>query len=135
MNITPKTKKGLMIGGAIVVLAILFYIGRKKGWFKKKDALADALEKETPLEEKKKTEAELIAEVENDSVFPLKVGKEGKRVEQLQKYILSECDKDALPVHNVDGIFGNETMSACLKCFQRDNVSKELFIRKKIYNY
>lgn len=61
----------------------------------------------------------------NDS-FPLKKGKYGKRVEQLQMWLLKNHGSQ-FPKFGIDGKFGDETLSELQKATKRDNVSEEYF--------
>lgn len=132
-SMSPKTKKILIIVGVILIIGLAVYFFRK-GRKDKKDALAEKLSKQ-PNSSTPKTEQELIEEVEKDDVFPLKVGKEGKRVKQLQKYLIDEHGSDTLKEFGADGKFYHETLAAVQKHLKRDNVSKDLFLKKKMYNY
>lgn len=134
------THKKKLIAGAIIIALGLFYFLYWKKRDKKEvvDPLDDALGgslKATPTGESvPKTESELIDEVNADTVFPLKVGKEGVRVEQMQKWLIAEHNAE-FSEHGADGIFGTETFGELNKATNRDNVSKDYFIKTKMYNY
>ena len=138
-----KTKKILII--TAIVLAIgggAYYFYKKKKEEKGEDVSdpfsallnpASTQEAEqsnvTVIE---KTEADLIEEVNNDSSFPLKMGKQGKRVEQAQSYVVTKKG-GKLPTHGIDGLWGTETESAMVNNLNRDNISKAYFITTKMY--
>lgn len=140
-NLEPNKKKAIIIGVSVLALVIVGYFlyKRRKNKAKEEDpidkAIRDAQNNSSDSDEKVKTEAELIAEVEADTSFPLRVGKEGLRVSQLQDYIVKEKDASLLSQYGVDGRFGNETLSAVMSSFNRDNISKGFFIDRKMYNY
>lgn len=60
--------------------------------------------------------------------FPLKKGRCGKKVEQLQMHLIREYGAQ-FSVWGVDGKFGDETEALVLKFLKKDSVSEEYFIK------
>lgn len=58
--------------------------------------------------------------------FPLKKGRCGKRVEQLQMHLIRQYGAQ-FSVWGVDGKFGDETEALVLKFLKKDSVSEEYF--------
>mgnify|MGYP001152449455 CR=1 FL=1 len=140
-EMNPNKKKLIIAGIAVLCLVGVGYYLYKKKKEKKDDgdaldqAISDARIGSSETKANNKTEADLLAEAQADTSFPLKMGKEGKRVSQLQAYIEKEHNPDLLSTYGVDGVFGNETLSAVQDVFKRDNVSKTHFIERKMYKY
>jgi hypothetical protein len=65
-------------------------------------------------------------DVTQNDTFPLKKGKRGKRVEQLQMYLVRKYGA-SFPKWGVDGIWGDETDGNVQKFLKRDNVSQDFF--------
>lgn len=77
-------------------------------------------------EEKELTVDGVAEDVTQTDTFPLKKGKRGKRVEQLQMYLIRKYGA-SFPQFGVDGIWGNETEMMVQKHLKRDNVSEDLW--------
>ena len=107
MNLTRNQK--ILIAVGIVVLIIAVLLLRKK--FKNTDEVSETID----------TEAE---DVTANDTFPLKKGKRGKRVEQLQIWLVQKYGAK-FPQFGVDGIWGNETEEAVTKHLKRDNISQD----------
>ena len=68
----------------------------------------------------------------NAAAFPLKMGSSGPEVAQLQKYILSQYDSNALPLFGADGKWADETQAAVSKYLKRDSVSLDYYVKAKL---
>jgi len=75
---------------------------------------------------KKKKEPSIEETAAVATAFPLKMGSEGKEVEQLQMYLLRTYGAQ-FPMFGVDGKWGDETDSAVKKFLLKDNVSKDSY--------
>jgi hypothetical protein len=105
------TKKQIYIIVGVVVLIIALIIIRAKVKQSKANKEPETID----------TEA---TDVTPNDTFPLKKGKRGKRVEQLQTWLVQKYGAK-FPQYGVDGIWGNETEEAVNKHLKRDNVSQE----------
>ena len=105
------TKKQIYIIVGVVVLIIALIIIRAKVKQSKANKEPETID----------TEA---TDVTPNDTFPLKKGKRGKRVEQLQIWLVQKYGAK-FPQYGVDGIWGNETEEAVNKHLKRDNVSQE----------
>ena len=133
----PNTKKIVIIAAVVLLLggAGYYWYTKKKGDSKDKDPFAKLTDGSSDNKESGKapTKEELLKGVENDSsVFPLKKGSEGKRVAQLQRYLINEKGAN-LSKYGVDGIWGTETEAVVTEKLGRNNVSKDFFIKTEMY--
>lgn len=132
----PKTKKIMIIVAVILVIGgVGFYFWkRKKGESGSGDpfkALVD-VNSNSDSTTTQPSKEQLLAELQNDNSFPLKMGSRGKRVEQLQRWLIA--DKGAtLPSYGVDGIWGTETEAVVREKLGKDNVSKDYFEKTEMY--
>jgi hypothetical protein len=109
------TKQKIFIGVAIL-LAIFGIIYVRKVLKERKEAKGDLGEPET-------IDTKAVDVTPNDS-FPLKRGKRGKRVEQLQIWLLQNKGAQ-FPQFSIDGIWGAETEGNVKKFLNRDNISED----------
>ena len=131
MNLSKK--QIIIIGVVLAIIAIgVFLYMRNSKKKKQKDPFGALTASEA--DKKKITESQLLESVQKDSNFPLKMGSENARVSQLQKYLIKENDK-ALPAHGVDGLWGPEVEQEVMTQLGKNEVSKDLFIQKKMYLY
>ena len=126
-----KHKKKIIIAIVLVILAVAIYLIVEKPW-KKDDPFKSLGEGGKDKGLTKKTDAELLAEVEADNTsFPLKMGSTGLRVQQLQQYLIN--NGQTLPKFGVDGKWFAETEAAVVQGFGENEVTKEQFIENKMY--
>jgi hypothetical protein len=113
-KLTTKQKVLIGVGIVLLILAIIYIrkVLKERAEEKAADSGTIGVDARTPL-------------VANDS-FPLKRGKRGKRVEQLQMYLVRKYGA-SFPQWGVDGIWGDETEGNVQKFLKRDNVSQDFF--------
>lgn len=90
------------------------------------------------LRNKKKTlplSPEALPESTNpEELFPLKKGKQGKEIEQLQTFLLTKYGAQ-FPKWGIDGTWGEETEANVVKFLKKDTVSKIYFDKAGIGRY
>jgi hypothetical protein len=63
------------------------------------------------------------------SVFPLRMGSQGREVKQLQSYLIKEFGPSELAQWGVDGVWGSETNAAVEKNLKRNSISMDYFLK------
>ena len=73
---------------------------------------------------------ENIIPIQPESPFPLKLGSQGKEVEQLQIYLMK--NSGGFDANQLDGFFGHYTLEKLKKHCHRDQMSERNFYKRKI---
>ncbi|GAL83417.1 hypothetical protein MYP_644 [Sporocytophaga myxococcoides] len=82
---------------------------------------------------KSKERAKVKVQNVNDDSFPLKIGKRGKRVEQVQIW-LKKMDSSLFPA-GINGVFDQETENALLLHKKRTNISETFWNKISIGHF
>lgn len=113
-----KTRIILLIAAAIIVLIAFWYFFLRK--------------KNPKLISENATD---VATTQNaEDPFPLKLGKQGKEIEQLQTYLLTKYGAQ-FPQFGIDGVWGDETENNVRKFLKKDSVSRAYFSKVGIDKY
>ena len=115
----------------IIIALITMIIGFIAYKFKKKNKEADPFGLNNKEKESKETEEQLLARVKVDSSFPLKMGSNGERVEQLQKFVIQQGG--VLAKHGVDGVWATETEEQVFNHLNTTKIEKDFFVKNKLY--
>ena len=137
MELTPKTKKILIIVGIILTISIISYFVFKKP---KQDGIVENPDKK--IEEDKEVDNTTLNSKEPlpDTLdftncpkddFPLKIGSCGARVEQAQKWLLREKGAK-FEKYGIDGKWGYEMQDIVYRLIQHDSISEDYFFRVKM---
>jgi hypothetical protein len=113
-----KKSTWITLGVVLVLLVAAWYFLYYR---KKQQEITEAPEK--PLDS-----LETVDETTATDAFPLKKGRKGKRVEQLQTYLLKTYGAQ-FTSYGIDGIWGDETESLVMKFLKKDTVSEEYFYK------
>lgn len=110
-----RTKKIIIISVIVIaVLVVIFFFIKRKA----------------------KTQAAVVADNINTTVFPLKKGSKGTEVKQMQTYIQNQYGTskapekpNVFPLYGIDGDWGDETDAAVQKYLKRSSVSLDFYTK------
>ena len=118
-------RKYIVIGLVIVAISFIAYK------LKNKNKEADPFGLDNKGKENKDTEKQLLSRVKADSSFPLKMGSNGERVKQLQKFIVQKGG--IFNKYGVDGVWDVETEEQVFNHLNTTKIEKDFFINNKLY--
>ena len=110
----PTTKRVLVVAVIVIIIGVLLYLIVIKP---SKKAITTTSKTISPS-----TDPTGASYVPNASLFPLKLGSQGKEVEQLQEYMQYQYNAQ-YPKYGIDGKWGPETDANVKQYLNRDNVS------------
>ncbi|HEX8546144.1 MAG TPA: hypothetical protein VF691_04230 [Cytophagaceae bacterium] len=113
----PKSKLFLYGGIAVIAMCLVWYF-----FIRKTKTLLPPNPQALPESSK------------DEEVFPLKKGKQGKEIEQLQTFLLTKYGAQ-FPKWGIDGNWGEETETNVIKFLKKDTVSKIYFEKAGIGRY
>lgn len=131
-------KKYIIIGVVLLVVIVILYFVFKKKADAKKSAMAVDSTTASPVASavtKATAAIKAVTTPASTSVFPLKKGSKGPEVAMLQRYILKEYSKDALPTYGADGQWGSEMEVAAMTYLKKNSVSSGWFKGAGINEY
>lgn len=136
-------KQKLLVGSGILAALILVGLGIRY-FLKKRKKTQVALEVEgkrsepdpkeegeEELEETNKTDTNEEANFSGGDAFPLKVGSQGKEVEQLQLWLLKNHGIQT----NLSGIFDHPTENALMRTLETSELTADLYKKHRISDH